>query len=186
MQMLKGLKILLLGLAVIYVAGCASTGGSGTDSGDGTGADGSGGDTQTAEATAAADRARVQAEEAEMEAQRMVDEQGRLLSITTFYFDFDQSVIKPEARAALEAHARNLTETGGSLVLEGHADERGTREYNLALGERRGESIARYLSALGVSSARMETVSYGEERPSSLGHDDSSWSLNRRVELRYE
>lgn len=183
MQMLKGLKVLLLGLSVVYIAGCASTGGS-ADAGSG---DGSGADTaESAAASAAAERARLEAEDATRQAQQAADEQQRLLGITTFYFDFDQSVIKPEARAALEAHARNLAENGGSLVLEGHADERGTREYNLALGERRGESVARYLAALGVSSARAEVVSYGEERPASLGHDESSWSLNRRVELRYE
>lgn len=183
MQVAKMLKVLLLGLVVVWVTGCA-TGGGGEDAE--AAAARAAEEAAAAEAYRAEEQARLEAQAMEAEeAARVEAEQQRLMAITTFYFDFDQSVVKPEARAALEAHAQYLAANGGNVVLEGHADERGTREYNLALGERRAEAIARYLSVLGVSAQQIESVSYGEERPASLGHDESSWSLNRRVELRY-
>ncbi|MBP7997581.1 MAG: OmpA family protein, partial [Thiopseudomonas sp.] len=83
-----------------------------------------------------------------------------------------------------DVHARDLQGNGARVVLEGHADERGTREYNMALGERRAQAVQRYLVLQGVSPAQLEPVSYGEERPVVIGHDDSAWSQNRRVELR--
>jgi peptidoglycan-associated lipoprotein len=98
---------------------------------------------------------------------------------TVFYFDFDQSVLKPEARAALTAHAANLKMTPASTRLEGHADERGTREYNMALGERRAKAVRDFLVLQGVDSALLETISYGEERLASGGHE-----MNRRVEMK--
>ncbi len=105
---------------------------------------------------------------------------------TVFYFDFDQSVVRQEGFADLEAHARYLAQNpSASVRLEGHADERGTREYNIALGERRAQSVERLLVVNGASANQVETVSYGEEKPAVLGHDASSWSQNRRVELKY-
>jgi len=182
MQFAKVFKLFSVSVLVFTLAACGSKGGVDTDAGMDNAANDA-----AAEAYRAEQAARLEAERlAAQEAARAAEEQARLLGITTFYFDFDQTVIKPEARAALEAHAANLINNGGRVVLEGHADERGTREYNLALGERRAESIERYLTVLGVSGNQVETVSYGEERPASLGHDESSWSLNRRVELRYE
>ncbi len=103
---------------------------------------------------------------------------------TVFYFDFDQSALAPETQAALGAQANVLRNQGGAVRLEGHADERGSREYNLALGERRAKAIANYLILQGIDRSRIETVSYGEERPAALGSDEESWSRNRRVELR--
>ena len=99
---------------------------------------------------------------------------------TVFYFDFDQSVLKPEARAALVAHAANLKASPRSVRLEGHADERGTREYNMALGERRAKAVRDFLVLQGVNSSNLETISYGEERLDS----SSDHSLNRRVEMK--
>lgn len=179
MQFANILKVLLLGFVLVWVAGCASKGGADAEAAAQRQAE-----EEAARAYQAEQEARLKAEAMEEQA-RQEAEQQRLLGITTFYFDFDQSVVKPDAAAALEAHAKNLVAKGGKVVLEGHADERGTREYNLALGERRAEAVARYLTVLGVTSQQIETVSYGEERPASLGHDESSWSLNRRVELRY-
>ncbi len=102
------------------------------------------------------------------------------------YFDFDQSTIKAEFRTALNGHAAYLSQNpSASIVLEGHADERGTREYNIALGERRGNAVSRYLVVQGVSIDAIEVVSFGEERPVNAGHDSASWSENRRVEIRY-
>ncbi len=86
----------------------------------------------------------------------------------------------------LNGHAAFLAQNPGArIVLEGHADERGTREYNMALGERRGNSVSRYLVVQGVSVDAIEVVSFGEERPVNEGHNESSWSENRRVEIRY-
>ena len=103
---------------------------------------------------------------------------------TVFYFDFDQSTLGSATRAGLDAQAAALRSSGRSIRLEGHADERGTREYNLALGERRAKAVADYLAIQGVSRSRMEAVSYGEERPVSLRSDESGWGMNRRVELK--
>ncbi len=111
---------------------------------------------------------------------------GDPLSKRVVYFEYDSSLLSPEGQAIAEAHANYLLSNPGvSLVLEGHADERGTREYNLALGEDRAKSVGQFMQAMGVQSGRVRTVSYGEERPVALGHDESAWSLNRRVEILY-
>ena len=86
--------------------------------------------------------------------------------------------------AALISNIKDLKANGNRVVLEGHADERGTREYNMALGERRAKAVQRYLVLQGVSPAQLELVSYGEERPVATGNDEQSWAQNRRVELR--
>lgn len=111
-------------------------------------------------------------------------DEATLRAITTFYFAYDSSELRPDALRALDVHARDLQRSGVRVVLEGHTDERGTREYNMALGERRAQAVQRYLVLQGVSPSQLEIVSYGEERPVADGHDESSWSLNRRVELR--
>lgn len=103
------------------------------------------------------------------------------------YFAFDSSDIDAKYYAMLDAHAQYLLDNPARVMrIEGHADERGTREYNVALGERRAKSIQRYLSLQGVSAAQMTLVSFGEELPVAFGHDEASWSMNRRVELLYE
>ncbi len=105
---------------------------------------------------------------------------------TTFYFDFDKAIVKREAIGVLAYHAEYLRDNPDvRVVLEGHCDERGTREYNLALGERRANAVRDYLVAQGVSRGQIETVSYGEERPAVVGHDEDAWSKNRRVEMNY-
>jgi peptidoglycan-associated lipoprotein len=115
-----------------------------------------------------------------------LDDPNSLLSKRTVYFDFDKSEIKPEARKIIEAHAEYLSSHPSThIVLEGHADERGTREYNLGLGERRAKAVEQVMTLLGVSRSQIEVVSYGEERPAAMGHDESAWSLNRRVEIVY-
>ncbi len=104
---------------------------------------------------------------------------------TVVYFDFDQSTLKPESRALLLAHAERLKGTNTSVRLEGHADERGSREYNMALGERRANAVRDFLVVQGVSASNLETISYGEERPVATGSNEASWSQNRRVEVKY-
>jgi peptidoglycan-associated lipoprotein len=101
------------------------------------------------------------------------------------YFDFDKSELKPEARAVLEKKGSWLrAHPEFFLRIEGHCDERGTSEYNLALGERRANAALQFLNALGVSMARMSTMSYGEERPVDPGHSENAWAKNRRGEFK--
>lgn len=102
------------------------------------------------------------------------------------YFDFDQSELRPEHGDLLARHAQYLTNNSNVRVrLEGHADERGSREYNIGLGERRSQAVRRMLLIQGASAEQIATVSFGEERPAALGSDEEAYSLNRRVELKY-
>jgi peptidoglycan-associated lipoprotein len=120
---------------------------------------------------------------AQIEADRRAQMLGNVGNIV--YFDFDQSNLKPETRSALLQHAAYLRTVNSNIVLEGHADERGTREYNIALGERRAKAVADFLVLQGINASRIETVSYGEERPAVVGSNETSWSRNRRVEIKY-
>lgn len=120
-------------------------------------------------------------------AETAMKEQAALREVRTFYFDFDQSSVKVEARASLAAHAEFLSANPATkIVLEGHCDERGTKEYNIALGEGRANAIARFLVVNGVSKAQIEVLSYGEERPADIAHTDAAWSQNRRVYVEYK
>jgi peptidoglycan-associated lipoprotein len=102
------------------------------------------------------------------------------------YFEYDRFDVKPEYEAVLQAHGRYLSGNPGARVrLEGHADERGSREYNIGLGEKRAQAVKQVLLLQGASADQLATVSYGEERPAVVGSDDEAWSLNRRVELVY-
>ena len=117
---------------------------------------------------------------------RNFDNSESLLSKRVIYFDFDKSDVRSEYRAIVAAHASYVASHGTARVtLEGHADERGTREYNLGLGERRGNAVSGLLSAAGAMGRQLDTVSYGEERPVCRVSDDSCWSQNRRVEIVY-
>ncbi len=117
---------------------------------------------------------------------RNFDNSQSLLSRRVIYFDFDKSEVKAEYRAVVAAHASYISANGSSRVtLEGHADERGTREYNLGLGERRGNSVSGLLSAGGAMGSQLDIVSYGEERPVCRVSDEDCWSQNRRVEIVY-
>jgi len=116
-----------------------------------------------------------------------LDNPASLLSKRVIYFDFDKSDIDEASREIISAHAAYLTDNPrASVVLEGHADERGTREYNIGLGERRYKAVARMMALQGTSTRQVEGVSYGEERPVAMGSDESSWRLNRRVEFVYQ
>ncbi len=102
------------------------------------------------------------------------------------YFDFDQSDLKPAYADLLARHANRLSNNLRTQVrLEGHADERGSREYNIGLGERRSQAVRRMLLIQGASASQIATVSFGEERPASMGSDENSYALNRRVEIKY-
>lgn len=123
----------------------------------------------------------------ELERQRAVREANELAARLprTIYFDFDSYVVKPEFQGAVEGYARMLTTLRDrKLSLEGHADERGGREYNLALGQKRAEAVSRALELLGVDAGQIEAVSFGEERPADPRSTEEAWALNRRVDIR--
>jgi peptidoglycan-associated lipoprotein len=117
---------------------------------------------------------------------RNFDNPESLLSKRVIYFDFDKSTVRPEFRGIVSAHAAYLSANGSSrMTLEGHADERGTREYNLGLGERRGNAVSGLMSAQGGRGDQLSVVSYGEERPTCRVSDEECWAMNRRVEIVY-
>jgi peptidoglycan-associated lipoprotein len=111
---------------------------------------------------------------------------NNMLAKRSIYFDFDSNVVKDEYEPIVKAHARFMASHAEARArIEGNCDERGSREYNLALGQRRAESVKRQMAALGVPDTHVETVSYGEEKPESTGHDEASWAKNRRDDIRY-
>ncbi len=115
-----------------------------------------------------------------------LDDPGSILSTRTIYFDYDSSEIREEYRDVVAAHAEYLAGHPDLTVsLEGHADERGSREYNLALGERRAQSVKQQMLLLGATSDQITVTSYGEERPAVEGTGEAVWSQNRRVEILY-
>ncbi|MBA1229222.1 peptidoglycan-associated lipoprotein Pal [Pseudomonas viridiflava] len=164
MEMLKFGKFAALALAMAVAVGCSSKGGDNAGAGAVDPNAGYGANTGAVDGS--------------------MSEEAALRAITTFYFEYDSSDLKPEAMRSLDVHAKDLKSNGARVVLEGNTDERGTREYNMALGERRAKAVQRYLVLQGVSPAQLELVSYGEERPVATGNDEQSWAQNRRVELR--
>jgi peptidoglycan-associated lipoprotein len=116
--------------------------------------------------------------------QRQIEELKQLGMV--IYFDYDRAEIKPEFVAVVAAHAKFLNGNANRKVrLEGHSDERGSREYNIGLGERRAQTVRRALMLQGVTEAQITTVSYGEERPAVQGSDEAAYAKNRRVEMSY-
>ena len=103
----------------------------------------------------------------------------------TFYFEFDKSTLSDKTKFLLRRHAEQLGRQPVAITLEGHADERGTREYNMALGERRAEAVRGFLLGEGVT-VKIEVISFGEEQPAAMGSNEEAWALNRRVELKYD
>ena len=111
---------------------------------------------------------------------------SNVLSKRSIYFELDSNIVKEEFKPLVAAHARYLQQNRGQkMTLQGNADERGSREYNLALGQRRADAVKQMMTLLGAQSEQIETVSFGEEKPRSTGHDEASWSENRRADLAY-
>jgi peptidoglycan-associated lipoprotein len=111
---------------------------------------------------------------------------SNILSKRSVYFDFDSNAVKDEYRNMIQSHARYLGDNRSrNIRIEGNCDERGSREYNLALGQRRAESVKKVMTVLGVQDNRIETVSFGEEKPKNAGHDEAAWADNRRADIRY-
>jgi peptidoglycan-associated lipoprotein len=109
------------------------------------------------------------------------------LAQRSIYFDYDSFSVKDEYKPVLQAHAKFLVENPGSKIyLQGHTDERGSREYNLALGQKRADAVRRVMTVLGVKDNQVEGVSYGEEKPKNAGHDDAAYVQNRRTDIVYQ
>ena len=112
---------------------------------------------------------------------------NNILSKRSVYFDFDTYLVKDKYKSMVLSHARYLRDnSNASIRLSGHADERGSREYNLALGQRRADSVKRVMTLAGTQESQIEAVSLGEEKPRAVGHNEAAWAENRRVDIRYQ
>jgi len=110
-----------------------------------------------------------------------------ILSKRSVYFEFDEYVVNDKYKSMVLSHARYLRENSNlNIRVQGNADERGSREYNLALGQRRADSVKRVMTLAGTPDSQIESVSYGEEKPRAVGHNEASWTENRRVDIRYQ
>jgi peptidoglycan-associated lipoprotein len=178
--MLKNRLAILL-LIAVFATGCSS---SGTKPDDSTGSSDTAGDSQTGSQTGfEGDKL---GEGSEYLEPGMQTGDRALLQRTVIYFDFDTAKIRPEFSEVLAAHARYVgADQNRSMRLEGHADERGSREYNIGLGERRSQAVRQVLMLQGAGAVQITTVSYGEERSAVSGDDEEAWSMNRRVEIIY-
>lgn len=164
-------KLILASAAFVLVAGCSST------KTDGSGnSDAKGGATATPTNTTAVQGGNV--------VKGKNGEPTVMSSGNIVYFDFDQDTIRPDAKEVLMTHAARLKGTSTKATLEGHADERGTREYNMALGERRAKAVRDFLVIQGVAKSQLDVVSYGEERPADPASNEAAWAKNRRVEIK--
>ena len=112
---------------------------------------------------------------------------NNILSKRSVYFDYDSFMVKNEYRSTVQAHAQYLRDNAAAKVLlQGNADERGSREYNLALGQKRADSVRSAMTLSGAKDSQIEAVSLGEEKPRATGHDEASWAENRRTDIRYQ
>ncbi len=190
---------LLVALVTLFVSACATTQDEMPDGGDGgttvdqsqsgssspLDGDGSGADATGLDGSDGGDGTAI-VDTAPLTAMEMLEQTEGELSDRTIYFEYDSAKLTSESISILETHGNFIAGNGEVKVrLEGFADERGSREYNIALGDRRAQSVRRVLLFQGASSDQLETVSYGEEKPVAMGHDEESWSKNRRVELIY-
>ncbi|MCX4186338.1 peptidoglycan-associated lipoprotein Pal [Methylophaga sp. OBS4] len=186
---MKFLKMFVLMMPLLWLAGCSSTPDKGMGEGDvaveDLSAKASGADGEGAEGSDFGAEAQVVVGEDQYSGSELNDPSSPL-SNRVVYFDYDSDVVRVEDQATLEAHAAYLSKNPNLTVrLEGHTDERGSREYNLALGERRALSVRQFLMLQGASINQFQVTSFGEERPAEDGHDEYSWSQNRRVEIIY-
>jgi len=183
---MKPMKIFLgVFLASLVLAGCSSTGKKGEGEEGGPGAAGAGTSGYSGGAGSGLSGGAGAGGGGRYGAADLDNPQSPLYK-KVVYFQYDSSEVAPEYVSVVAAHAEFLAANPGQHVtLEGHADERGSREYNVALGEGRGKSVANMLKLQGVSDAQIQVVSYGEEKPACMGHDDSCWQQNRRVEFAY-
>jgi peptidoglycan-associated lipoprotein len=179
-------RIALLLLLAMMVGGCGSKSGTSKDDGTGTEQVTGGGGSGTSGVGGGGLGEGSRFDDGSATGEGPVAGPDASLQNRVVYFDFDSSEVLPEYREVLKQNARYLVDNPDARVrLEGHTDERGSREYNIGLGERRAQAVRQVLMLQGVSAGQISTVSYGEERPAVLGSDEEAWALNRRVELVY-
>ncbi|MEQ6917497.1 peptidoglycan-associated lipoprotein Pal [Halomonas aquatica] len=182
MQLKPYARTLAIALSLAFVAGCSSKGGSQDAAMDGAMDGGMSGSDRGGVSTGTVDGRGVSGGRAG----QMADADGRIPENRTIYFEYDSDTIRNEFEPVLTAHARFLrANPNATVMLQGHTDERGTREYNLALGERRAGAVKRYLNVQGVSPSQVEVLSYGEERPAARGQNEQAYAQNRRVVFAY-
>ncbi len=180
MQLNKVLKGLLIALPVMAMTACSSSDNAASSTGDATNNQSSVVETPVVDNTVA-----TPIDQTEQLSEQDLKEQA-LRETQTIYFAFDNSTIAGDYEEMLAAHASYLSKNPSlGVTVEGHADERGTPEYNIALGERRAQAVANYLQALGVQASQISIVSYGEEKPLLLGQSDDVYAKNRRAVLVY-
>lgn len=173
-------KSLLIALPILALGACSSTADMDSKSAESTSEQAADKTVDTTVQTATIDAVEL------TEQEKLAQQYSDAILETTIHFDFDKSMIKPEFMKILDAHAKYLVANPAkSVTIEGHTDEKGTPEYNIALGERRAVSVATYLESMGVASSQIKVVSYGEEKPSNLAHNAAAWAENRRAELAY-
>jgi peptidoglycan-associated lipoprotein len=178
-------KFALAALVAIFIAGCQSTptsqapvedkSGTAAAAGPGSGASTAGttpgGVSGTQQGTGAANP---------------LSDPNNILSKRSVYFEFDSFTVADQYKPIVEAHARYLAANRNARVtLQGHADERGSREYNIALGQKRADAVKRMMTVMGIQDTMIETVSFGKEKPRNMGHDEAAWAENRRVDIIY-
>lgn len=169
--MLHGKKILLLGMFALLLNACSTTSKQGSEQGQA-------GQNQNMQTGAAQQQGAITGDP--------FSDPNNPLSKHTVYFDFDKSEIRPEDRDIIIAHANYLVQHPNmKVILQGNTDERGTREYNIALGERRAKAVSQLMQLQGVANSQIDVVSFGKEHPVAMGHDESAWRLNRRVDIVY-
>jgi peptidoglycan-associated lipoprotein len=116
-----------------------------------------------------------------------LDPNSALMRARSVFFDFDRDTLRDDARPVVETHGKYLSGAGElKAVVEGNTDERGSSEYNLALGQRRAEVVVKALKVMGAKDGQLEAISYGKERPVASGHDEGAWAQNRRADIRYK
>jgi peptidoglycan-associated lipoprotein len=172
-------KHLAVAVSLVVMAGCSSTGG--TQDGSMAGSEGAG------STNGGASSQGMNSGQVGSNSMGMRDgQQDGIPQVRTIYFDYDRDTIRSEFEPVMAAHAQYLrSHPNANVILQGHTDERGTREYNLALGERRANAVQRFLMVQGVSPSQLEVVSYGEERPAVRGSSEDSYAQNRRVVFDY-
>jgi len=184
MNLSKISKSLLIALPMLALAACSST--SDTDSKATESTVNDAAETVTAPTNDTVQTDTVDAVEPLTAEELMVKKYSEAILETVIRFDFDKSVIKPEFTPILDAHAAYLVANPNkSVTINGYADEKGTPEYNIALGERRSMAVATYLESMGVSTSQVNVVSYGEEKPIDPAHNEAAWIVNRRAEIVY-
>ena len=189
---MKALKFSMIILAMgLAFAGCSSKGGHKGDGAEGTGVDGAGGPEIGKYGEGSGDAygsggGKYGSGAGGSGSDAALDDPSSPLYKRVIYFRYDSSEIAPEYMSVVNAHANFLASNSGKTVtLEGNADERGSPEYNVALGEQRAKAVAKLMKLQGVSDSQLQTVSFGEEKPAVSGHDESAYQQNRRVELSY-